>query len=188
MRLLAALSLLSGCALSVRPIATRPSDNPQIVLEKLFDLDGCAVYRFYDGPLPRYFSKCTAGAVPPAPGGQLPGRGPGGPGAAQSEHAVPATDTVKADMEESFCVLGPLPLSGPCALARPLARLPVDNPHIVVERLVGAGGCTLYRFFGGPSSEAFRKCPGVTTSAVSWDEGYIDTGWYPYSLETAEAR
>lgn len=32
--------------------------NPQIKVELLFEVDGCKVYRFYDGGAIRYFTKC----------------------------------------------------------------------------------------------------------------------------------
>ena len=34
------------------------SSNPQARVELLFEVDGCKVYRFYDGSSPRYFTKC----------------------------------------------------------------------------------------------------------------------------------
>jgi hypothetical protein len=40
----------------------RPTENPQVQVEKLFEVDGCTIYRFRDGPAPRYFTRCSAAA------------------------------------------------------------------------------------------------------------------------------
>ncbi len=55
MRFALCLILLSGCL--APSLDTRPTNNGRIPVEKLFDYDGCTVYRFFDGP-PRYFAKC----------------------------------------------------------------------------------------------------------------------------------
>jgi hypothetical protein len=47
---------LSGCARD--PIETSRTDNPQINVEKLFEHDGCSVYRFLDGGHFVYYSNC----------------------------------------------------------------------------------------------------------------------------------
>lgn len=47
---------LSGCARD--PIETSRTDNPQINVEKLFEHEGCSVYRFLDGGHFVYYSNC----------------------------------------------------------------------------------------------------------------------------------
>lgn len=47
---------LSGCARD--PVETSRTDNPQINVEKLFEHDGCSVYRFMDGASPVYYTNC----------------------------------------------------------------------------------------------------------------------------------
>jgi hypothetical protein len=56
-RLLLIVALLAGC--SADPIGTTQTDNAQIKVERLFDHEGCTVYRFYDNGA-RYFVKCGA--------------------------------------------------------------------------------------------------------------------------------
>ena len=41
--------------------STASSSNGNIPVEKLFDVDGCTVYRFHDAGYNRYFSSCKAG-------------------------------------------------------------------------------------------------------------------------------
>ena len=36
------------------------STNQKVKVELLFEIDGCKVYRFYDGGAVRYFSKCNS--------------------------------------------------------------------------------------------------------------------------------
>jgi hypothetical protein len=55
------LPLLVSCAFA-QPIATRATNNPEIKAETLFEVDGCTIYRFWDGPAPRYFTRCAAAA------------------------------------------------------------------------------------------------------------------------------
>ena len=57
-RSLAAYLLLVPLAACVNePIATVPSNNPDVQVDTLFTHDGCTVYRFRDGPY-QYFVKC----------------------------------------------------------------------------------------------------------------------------------
>lgn len=44
-------------ACSRQPVLVERTNNPEIVVEKLFTYDGCNVYRFNDGNS-RYFAKC----------------------------------------------------------------------------------------------------------------------------------
>lgn len=54
---LAAVALaLAGCARD--PVETSRTDNPQINVSKLFEYDGCSVYRFMDGGEFVYYSNC----------------------------------------------------------------------------------------------------------------------------------
>ena len=53
-------AMLAGCARG--PVATAATDNAQIKVERLFDHDGCTVYRFWDSG-PRYFVKCRDGSA-----------------------------------------------------------------------------------------------------------------------------
>lgn len=47
---------LSGCARD--PVETSRTDNPQINVEKLFEHEGCSVYRFMDNGSYVYYSNC----------------------------------------------------------------------------------------------------------------------------------
>lgn len=47
--------ILTGCRSSA--VETRSTNNPEIKIEKLFEHDGCTIYRFYDGS-PVYFARC----------------------------------------------------------------------------------------------------------------------------------
>lgn len=58
--LLLVACLLAAC--SRDPVATTATDNAQIKVERLFDHDGCTVYRFYDAGT-RYFVKCRDGST-----------------------------------------------------------------------------------------------------------------------------
>jgi len=55
--LLIAAALLMGCG--ERPVSSSQSNNPRIQVDKLFDHDGCTVYRFDDAGRSRYFTKCA---------------------------------------------------------------------------------------------------------------------------------
>lgn len=57
---LVAACLLAGCGADA--VSTAPTDNAQIKVERLFDHDGCTVYRFNDGGT-RYFVKCRDGST-----------------------------------------------------------------------------------------------------------------------------
>lgn len=55
---LAAVTLaLSGCARD--PIETSRTDNPEIAVHKLFEHEGCSMYRFKDAGTYVYYSNCT---------------------------------------------------------------------------------------------------------------------------------
>ena len=59
------LALLLVCLLTAcykAPVATTGTDNAEIKVERLFDHDGCTVYRFSDGGT-RYFVKCRDGST-----------------------------------------------------------------------------------------------------------------------------
>jgi len=47
---------LSGCARD--PVETSRTNNPSIVVEKLFEHEGCAMYRFQDAGNNVYYSNC----------------------------------------------------------------------------------------------------------------------------------
>jgi len=50
--------LLSGC--NKAPVSVAKTDNANIEVERLFEHDGCVVYRFRDDG-ERYFVKCASG-------------------------------------------------------------------------------------------------------------------------------
>jgi hypothetical protein len=50
--------ILLSCA-PTTPQMVLTGSNPEIRVELLFEVDGCKVYRFYDGGTPRYFTKCN---------------------------------------------------------------------------------------------------------------------------------
>jgi hypothetical protein len=54
--LLAALLLIAGC--EKEPLSRAVSTNREIPVDRLFEIDGCRVYRFYDGRS-RYFASCA---------------------------------------------------------------------------------------------------------------------------------
>lgn len=56
---LAAL-LAAGCG--KKELEISPTDNAEVKVERLFDHDGCTVYRFYDAGT-RYFAKCRDGST-----------------------------------------------------------------------------------------------------------------------------
>lgn len=60
MLIAAAAVVLAGCG--EKPVSTAPTDNAAIKVERLFDHDGCTVYRFYDAGT-RYFVKCRDGST-----------------------------------------------------------------------------------------------------------------------------
>ena len=51
--------ILSGC--NAEPVSVAQTDNAEIRVARLFDHDGCTVYRFHDGGRDRYFVKCAEG-------------------------------------------------------------------------------------------------------------------------------
>lgn len=55
-----AAALLAGCG--EHPVSVSPTDNVNIKVDRLFDHDGCTVYRFIDGGV-RYFVKCRDGTT-----------------------------------------------------------------------------------------------------------------------------
>ena len=60
-KLIVALSCLILAACSEPAESTAPSSNGNIPVDKLFNIDGCTVYRFKDGVHNRYFSNCKTG-------------------------------------------------------------------------------------------------------------------------------
>ena len=56
-----ALSCLLLVACTEPAESTVASSNGNIPVEKLFNVDGCTVYRFQDGGYNRYFSSCKTG-------------------------------------------------------------------------------------------------------------------------------
>ena len=52
---------LSSCFRNITPQADLVSSNPDVKVQLLFEVDGCKVYRFYDGLSPRYFTNCKNG-------------------------------------------------------------------------------------------------------------------------------
>ena len=56
-----ALSCLALVACVEPAESTADSSNINIPVEKLFEVDGCTVYRFPDGGYTRYFSNCKSG-------------------------------------------------------------------------------------------------------------------------------
>ena len=53
------VGLLVACSEPEESIAS--SSNGNILVEKLFNVDGCTVYRFQDAGYNRYFSSCKTG-------------------------------------------------------------------------------------------------------------------------------
>lgn len=51
---------LVGC--SAKSVETSDTNNAEIRVDRLFDHDGCTVYRFMDFGAPRYFAKCRDGS------------------------------------------------------------------------------------------------------------------------------
>jgi hypothetical protein len=48
--------LITGCS---RPaVETKATNNPNVPVSKLFDHEGCAVYRFDDGGRTHYYANC----------------------------------------------------------------------------------------------------------------------------------
>lgn len=62
LRPLALLVACLLCACSRDPVATSTTDNAQIKVSRLFEHDGCTVYRFFDAGT-RYFVKCHDGST-----------------------------------------------------------------------------------------------------------------------------
>lgn len=50
------LGLIVAC--SKQPLSTESTNNADISVERLFDIDGCRVYRFMDYGDPHYFVRC----------------------------------------------------------------------------------------------------------------------------------
>lgn len=46
-----------GCKESPKPVSVEQASNYEV--QKLFEHDGCKVFKFYDGGYPRYFTNCT---------------------------------------------------------------------------------------------------------------------------------
>jgi hypothetical protein len=53
-----AITILVAVSCSKRAEERRRTTNPAIDTEKLFDIDGCTVYRFEDGGRDHYFTNC----------------------------------------------------------------------------------------------------------------------------------
>jgi len=53
---LALAALLGGCENT--PVASMPSSNASITVDKLFSNDGCTVYRFHDAGEQHYYVRC----------------------------------------------------------------------------------------------------------------------------------
>jgi len=52
----AVLVTLTGC--QSRPLAYVNTANPEVDLAKIFEVDGCNVYRFTDGATTKYLTTC----------------------------------------------------------------------------------------------------------------------------------
>ena len=52
---------LSSCYRIITPQTDLVSSNPTAKVQLLFEVDGCKVYRFYDGGAARYFTNCRNG-------------------------------------------------------------------------------------------------------------------------------
>lgn len=60
-RLLLAMTLLSlaSCKGDPPESSARPKSNPAFQVDKLFEHEGCTIYRFNDAGANRYYSKCV---------------------------------------------------------------------------------------------------------------------------------
>lgn len=47
---------LVGC--EAKSVGIEPSNNAEVNVERLFDIEGCRVYRFFDAGRSRYFANC----------------------------------------------------------------------------------------------------------------------------------
>jgi hypothetical protein len=54
--------LLAGCSDST-PVARYETNNPDVPVQRLFDFDGCRVYRFWDGGIRHFFVRCAGGPI-----------------------------------------------------------------------------------------------------------------------------
>lgn len=52
---------LTACEV-VEPTSSAPTDNPGVAVARLFEVDGCTVYRFEDFGRKVYFTKCPSNA------------------------------------------------------------------------------------------------------------------------------
>lgn len=52
----AILATLTGC--QSRPLAYVNTENPEVELAKIFEVDGCNVYRFSDSGTSKYLTTC----------------------------------------------------------------------------------------------------------------------------------
>ncbi len=58
------LGLTMACVPLAQPLSRYQTDNKEIVVDTLFNHDGCTVYRFRDGgSTPRYLAKCATAAT-----------------------------------------------------------------------------------------------------------------------------
>lgn len=53
-----ALLLIAACGSRIEPEAVEQTSNASVQVEKLFDNDGCTVYRFMDRGYTHYYTSC----------------------------------------------------------------------------------------------------------------------------------
>jgi hypothetical protein len=46
-----------------KPLVNKQTNNPEINVSVLFEIDGCKVYRFYDDGRNRYFTNCDGRTI-----------------------------------------------------------------------------------------------------------------------------
>jgi hypothetical protein len=59
-RTLAAIAAVALAACGADPVGVNSSSNPEIKVERLFDHEGCTMYRFHDFGSARYYVRCNA--------------------------------------------------------------------------------------------------------------------------------
>lgn len=52
--------ILTSCFQGMTPQKVLTASNQAAKVELLFEVDGCKVYRFFDGGIARYFTKCES--------------------------------------------------------------------------------------------------------------------------------
>jgi hypothetical protein len=60
--MVALVGIVVGCTESANPLLSEQSSNKDIMVDKLFEYDGCLVYRFFDQGRHHYFVKCAYGS------------------------------------------------------------------------------------------------------------------------------